>query len=226
MVPRRYDDDEMRVIFAQAADASTTETDSTALVREDGRTLEELVAIGREAGLEPSAIMSAARALDQPVVPERRFLGQRIGVGRTVFLERTLSREEWEQLVVLLRETFDARGVVVEQGGLRQWSNGNLQVWVEPTATGDRVRMRTRNANAQATLTIGIVLGGTAALLTGIAAATGEIIEPRAFVMIAPLAVLSIATVSAGLARLRSWTAQRMAQMDAVASQLLSGRRE
>jgi hypothetical protein len=224
MASRRYDDEEMRAIFAQAADASTT--DATALRREDGRTLEELVAIGREAGLDPSAILSAARTLDQPVVPERRFLGQRIGVGRTVYLERTLSREEWEQLVVRLRETFDARGVVVEQGGLRQWSNGNLQVLVEPTATGDRVRMRTRNANAQATLTIGLIMGGTAALLTGIAAATGEISEPRAFVMIAPLAVLSVATVSAGLARLRGWAARRVAQMDAVASQLLSGRSE
>ena len=34
----------------------------------------------------------------------------------------TLPQEEWERLVVDLRETFDARGHVTSQGTLRQWT--------------------------------------------------------------------------------------------------------
>lgn len=223
MGPRRYDDDEMREIFAQAADASVT--DSSALMPSEGRTLDELVAIGREAGLPPAAVRSAALGLDQPTTPERRFLGQRIGVRRTVHLARPLSRVEWEQLVVLLRETFDARGVVVEQGNLRQWSNGNLQVLVEPTADGDRVRMRTRNANAQALLALGVT-GSVATVVAGVAAVAAGGGAPTLMAPFLPLAVLSVGSIAVGVARLRGWAARRAAQMDAIAARLSSNRQD
>lgn len=220
MADRRFDDDEMRAIFAQAAEASSR--DSMAMTQQDGRTLEELIAIGREAGLDPAAVRAAARALESPVVPERRFLGARIGVGHAVQLDHTLTRDEWEQLVVLLRETFDARGVIVEQGRLRQWSNGNLQVLVEPTPSGDRVRMRTRNANAQAFLTMGAVTGVVTLAMAAMAVVTGAIGEPGVMGPLVPLGLVSVGSLGAGLLRLRGWAARRRAQMMAVGERLLA----
>jgi DNA-3-methyladenine glycosylase II len=37
-----------------------------------------------------------------------------------------LSDDQWDRLVVDLRETFNAAGIVGREGSLRQWRNGNL----------------------------------------------------------------------------------------------------
>ncbi len=90
------------------------------------------------------------KGLDRAGSPTgRRVLGLPLGVGRTVELGRKLTDEEWDHLVVDLRETFDARGQVRQDGSLRQWTNGNLQALLEPTPTGDRLRLRTMNGNAR-----------------------------------------------------------------------------
>src|SRR6185503_9155722 len=87
----------------------------------------------------------------------RRFFGLPVGVSLTANLGRQLSEHEWQQLVVDLRETFDARGRVREEGAFRQWTNGNLQVMVEPTPDGNQVRMRTFKQDGP--LYIGMGLG-------------------------------------------------------------------
>src|SRR5512139_1975656 len=142
MTERRYNDDEVEAIFARASEAES-ETPQRSLSGE-GRTLAELQAIGREAGLSSEAIAQAARALEQPAQPPTgTFLGLPLGVARTVALPRRLTEDEWERLVVQLRETFNARGVLRSEGSFRSWSNGNLQVLLEPDGAGQRVRFRT-----------------------------------------------------------------------------------
>ncbi len=49
----------------------------------------------------------------------RTVLGLPIGVARTVDLNRRLTDEEWERLVVQLREVFNARGRTRTEGSLR-----------------------------------------------------------------------------------------------------------
>ena len=58
-----------------------------------------------------------------------------VGVSRTVTSAGNFTEREWERLVVDLRETFDAKGAVKREGSFRQWTNGNLQALVEPTAS-------------------------------------------------------------------------------------------
>ena len=100
------------------------------------------------------------------------FLGLPIGVERTIALNRWLTEGEWEHLVVELREAFNARGTVSSNGPFRQWTNGNLQALLEPTATGHRLRLRTLNGNARASMAAGLAtLGVTAAV--SIASAVG-----------------------------------------------------
>ena len=107
-------------------------------------TLAQLQEIGREVGIAPVMVAEAAKAIDLLGRPmSRYFLGLPIGVGRTVNLDRKLSDEEWERFVVDLRETFDARGRLKSEGSFRQWTNGNLQALLEPTPTGQQVRLRT-----------------------------------------------------------------------------------
>ncbi|HLV24872.1 MAG TPA: hypothetical protein VKZ41_01065 [Gemmatimonadales bacterium] len=56
-------------------------------------------------------------------------------------LPRNPSEHEWELLIAELRTTFGGKGEVTSQGGLREWSNGTLQVFIEPTGTGHRLRL-------------------------------------------------------------------------------------
>ncbi len=111
--PRRYSESEVARILERATvvDDSTGPTPASA----DGLTLAELEDIGREVGIPAERIVEAASTLDvEPAAraTDRRLLGLRVGVGRTVYLDRSLSDSEWARLVVDLRETFDARGRV------------------------------------------------------------------------------------------------------------------
>lgn len=135
--------------------------DTPQLPSSEGMTLAQLQEIGREVGVAPDLVARAAMNVDRPApVMERRMLGFPIGVGRTVELGRRLSDDEWERLVVDLRETFDAKGKVSHDGTLRQWTNGTLQAYIEPGTVGQRLRMRTYNAAAQGIMLAGGVYAG------------------------------------------------------------------
>src|SRR5262245_31608043 len=127
MSERRYSDVEVAAIFEHATRAPAS--DAHQLTAAAGMTLEQLQEIGREVGIEPSVIAQAARTVGSSVaMPSRTLLGMPFTVGRTVQLDRKISDDEWDRLVVDLRETFEARGVVRREGSLKQWTNGNLQV--------------------------------------------------------------------------------------------------
>jgi hypothetical protein len=222
MTERRYDEEETAAIFARASEAQPSE--SRQVARRDGWTLAELQAIGREAGLAPEEVAAAARSLDQPAQPApRRLLGITIGVGRTVQLDHRMTDAEWERLVVVLRDTFDARGQMRVDGSLRQWTNGNLQVLVEPSGAGDRIRLRTRNASAQSLLTIGATVLGVTGLMALLALIRGTLGDPGVLGPLVPLVFTGVGSILAGYARLRSWAPTRLQQMDDIAARLSSG---
>ena len=134
-------------------------------------TLAELEEIGREVGLAPEAIARAAARVERGAsvaIASRegtRFLGQTIGVGRALEVPRPLTDDEWHRLVVLARETFDAKGKISEQGAFRQWSNGNLRLMVEPAGEGQQIRLRTSKGNARAFQSMGLAFSGMGSLL-------------------------------------------------------------
>src|SRR5204862_8205725 len=138
------------------------------LARADGLTLADLQAIGGEVGISPDAVAHAAQALEvRQGAVTRTLLGLPIGVERQVTLRRRLTDEEWERLVVQLRDVFKARGRTKSEGSLRQWTKGNLYALLEPTPTGDRLRLGSLNGGASASLRRGLVgLGAMAFLAT------------------------------------------------------------
>jgi len=217
MTDRRYTEDEVAAIFERAAEAQ--QTARRQLPPGEGMTLADLQAIGREVGIPAELVAQAARSMDHRGAPaSRRLLGLPIGVGRTVDLGRPLSEEEWERLVVDLRETFDARGKVSAQGRFRQWTNGNLQVLVEPAATGDRIRMKTLNGNAQVFMNTGLATLGLAAVVTIMTLITGG--DAGALRGVTFLSTIGTAMFGVGALRLPGWARLRRRQMEGVAARL------
>jgi len=207
---RRYSEGEVAEIFQRASEAQNAAVMGTG--RSDGMTLRELQEIGREVGIAPDLIARAARALGTRTPDaERRLLGIPFGVGHTVDLERPLTDEEWHRVVVDLRETFDARGRLSDDGAFKQWTNGNLEVLLEPTGDGQRLRMRTRKGNAIASFVSGGVLLGVAAFSFVDMTVAGELAQRLP-------GLLTLLGVGGGLVgfnaiRLPTWARLRRAQM-------------
>ena len=221
MSDRRFTEDEVAEILKNAVEIQ----DSHAIVpaTRTGLTLDELQDIGAEVGVTAEAIQRAARRLEPAPKPSRTILGLPLGVGKTVELGRTLSDPEWERVVAQLRETFEARGVMRSEGSMRSWSNGNLQVMLEPGKNGQRLRMRTVNGNAQ-----GWIFGGSGILLTGIAMTiaaivTGVIGEDAGLnAALIGLVGSGAGMLGIGTLRLPKWARTRQRQMDEIADRVSS----
>ena len=214
---RLYSDDEVAEILDRAT--STDPTPGTSLTGQGaGLTLAELEAIGSEVGIPADRIRGAAASLDrlpQEVQPDRKFAGATIGVGRTVHLPRQLTESEWNDLVVDLRETFNAKGSLRQDGAFRQWTNGNLQVLLEPTGERARLRMRTLKGSAYS----GIVGGG---VLTGMGAVASIFAgNPTELVIFGLIGLAGIGLFASNRLNLPRWARLRARQMEEVGARLL-----
>ncbi len=217
---RRYDEAEIAAIFERAARTPTT--GPRHLSPAEGMTLAELQAIGREVGIPAESIALAARTLDvgQPA-PARTFLGLPVGVARTIQLDRRLTDEEWERVVVDLRETFDARGRVQREGSLRQWTNGNLQALLEPTPMGDRIRLRTVKGDARSMAVVGLTMIAVSAAALFSEVTQGAALDAAALSTMGAVGVAGIGTLAATALRLPRWARTRRRQMEELAARIL-----
>ena len=217
MADRRYNDKEIAAIFRAAAE--TQENAPPEVPRDEGLTLADLQAIGREVGIPADAVAQAAQALDVRVgATSRTILGLPIGVSRTVHLNRRLSDAEWERLVVQLREVFNARGRTRTDGSLRQWTNGNLQVLLEPTATGHRLRFGTVHGAARASIGAGfafLLLSATIGVVSALGGNFDSAIPGMAFLLLS-----GAGFIASGALRLPRWARLRQRQIEALAAQL------
>jgi hypothetical protein len=215
---RTYDDDEVREIFSLAAEspgsAPPTETAGS------GLTLPELQEVGREVGLEPERVARAAALLDagSEPVPRETALGVPVRVGRDVELPRPLTDHEWEIVAAELRDTFDSGGRVVSRGSTREWSDGEVHAWLEPTPTGHRLRLAARSQPVTALTVAGLfgLFAGLLLLLTsGLDAttfgSTWELLLP------ALLALVGGGAAGMNVLRLRRWADDRERRMAHVA---------
>lgn len=223
MTERRFNEIEVAAIFERATEARET-LQRQLPSGEGGLTLAELQEIGREVGISSDLIVQAAHTIDQAGrQTSRKWLGLPIGVGRTVALDRKLTEEEWERLVVDLRETFDARGIVRHEGSLRSWSNGNLQALLEPTATGHRLRLRTVKGDARSMIITGLGMFGAATALLAAAAMRGPFSDIGMLSGLSILGTMGLGMVGMGALRLPSWARLRRRQMEEVAGRLALG---
>jgi hypothetical protein len=217
MAERRYNDQEIAAIFRAASEGPNTPQHE--VPPQEGLTLADLQAIGREVGIPSDAVAQAARALDvRAGAVSRTFLGLPIGVARSVDLNRRLRDEEWERLVVQLREVFNARGSTRTDGSLRQWTNGNLQVLLEPTPTGHRLRFGTTHGAARASIGTGLAALGVAGAVAVSTAISGHLVD--AAPGIGFLLAVGLGMIASGALRLPRWARLRGRQMEALAAQV------
>jgi hypothetical protein len=217
MPDRRYSEEEVAAIFEKAAEAQ--QSARRHLAAGDGMTLADLQDIGRDVGIPTDLVTQAAKALDHGGRPGgRSYLGFPVGVGRTVELDRRLTEEEWEHLVVDLRETFDARGRVSSHGSLRQWTNGNLQALLEPTPSGHRLRLKTVRGNAIALMSAGLGFVGVSTVMLVVGAVAGELGPTLGGV--AGVAAMGLGIFAMGALRVPTWARTRRQQMEGVAARL------
>ena len=211
MTDRRFSDAEVARIFEHATSGHALQTTHAA----EGMTLAEVQSIGREVGIPAEQIARAALSLSSGAArPTERILGMTTGVEHTVHLARKLTDEEWERFIVEVRETFNARGTMTSQGSLKQWSNGNLQVWLEPTDAGHRVVFKTVKGNAPWLLGGGLVMsaaslvGEVTAVLTGVAHDVGLVAS------FGVLGAIGVGVVTTMALRLPRWASLRKSQME------------
>jgi hypothetical protein len=218
MSERRFTEDEVAEILKQAVELQDSGTSMSA--SRGGLTLSELQEIGREVGVSPEIIQQAARRLEPSPVATRSFLGLPLGVGRTVELNRTLTDDEWDRLVVDLRQTFNARGVIRHEGSLRTWSNGNLQVLLEPTASGQRLRLRTVNGGSQSIMMASMAMFASSVFMTVAGAFGATIGNAGIFVPASIVGSIAAGMFALGAIRLPGWARTRQQQMDEIADRL------
>ena len=218
---RRFDDAEVAAIFERATARETASGRQLAPSRGNGLTLGQLQDIGREIGVAPDAIADAAASLSRGERwATRRFLGVPVGVERVVPLPRRLTDEEWERLVVALRETFDARGVVRQEGSLRHWRNGNLQALLEPTEGAQRIRLRTSKEGAPGMIAGGLAISGVTGLGLVSATLAGAASDVGLMSGLAMWALGGAAMLGVTVLRQFPWARRREQQMAEIAAQV------
>jgi hypothetical protein len=222
---RRYSEDEVSEILDRATetDADSAHAAESGAGSSDGPsgglTLAELHLIGEEVGIPKAVITRAATSLDRSppgAAPVKRFMGAAIGVGRMVELPRKLTEAEWNRLVVDLRETFDAKGKIQQDGDFRQWTNGALQALLEPTEQGERLRLMTTKSNAYSMMGMGglFSLIGAGGLFTGLGGSLEEV------VVLTAMAAAGLVLHFGSRFSLPAWARTRTRQMEAIIERL------
>jgi len=212
---RRYEEEEVAEIFEAATDAQAHAR--TRITTGDGLTLRQLHEIADEVGIPKELVTRAARHVDAPRESAlRSWMGVPFRVGRTVQLPRALTDLEWQRLVAILRETFEATGRVEVSGELRQWWNGNLRVLMEPTATGYRLRMTTKKGDLQTMIAMGFSILTVALILLVVGAVSGTA-DAAASVF---LGLAGMLTLGVSLGRQPFWARTRARQMDEIAAEV------
>lgn len=217
MTERRFNETEVATIIERAT--ARPDGSRQMVPTSEGMTLAQLQEIGRDIGIDPRDMAEAADSLEATPTTVRGLLGFPMRVERIVPLRRRLTDEEWERVVVDLRETFDARGVMKGEGSLRQWTNGNLQALLEPTSQGQRVRLRTFKGDAMPRLIAGAFMMAVpgmsivTALMAGVPD-TGNLLGPGVIV------AGGMALIAATAVRVSRWAQTRREQMEGLATRL------
>ena len=118
MAERRYDDKEV----AQILNIATERQLGSSLNRE-GMTLQELLRVAEEIGIDPEGVEGAAAELDMPAKSGRRHPSDSVLVNRRV--NGGLPEQVWEELINELRRSTGKPGQASLNGTAREWSCGS-----------------------------------------------------------------------------------------------------
>ncbi|MEM0960955.1 MAG: hypothetical protein AAGK21_00270 [Bacteroidota bacterium] len=159
----RFSEDEARRIFARAARRQHVADPGT------GLSVEELVEIGANAGLDPALITAEAAIEKAAGETGETWHGVPVGISQSRLLPGRLSDAEWEQVVDLLRAEYKTAGIAEQVGRRREWrapsSHESVEVRIEERPDGDLVTLRRADVYRATGMILGIVFAMTGTLL-------------------------------------------------------------
>lgn len=208
---RRFSETEIQEVFARAA---TAQEQADREASDLGLTIEELQAVGAEAGIDPAHVAAAARAVasGEPDEGRETLVGIPVGVRRSATLDAPPSDFLWDTLVADFQETFSARGKLERIGESRIWRNGNLRATLSPSGDGARLRLQSnRRKDTRGLLTVGAVQAVMAAVFSL------NLFGPDADAALF-LALTAAFAVTFAIGRQLVWSRTRERQMEAVAA--------
>ncbi len=172
----------------------------------------------------PRLLRRQQPALINPGKPSSHLLstcfGSPVGVSITVDLPRMPTETEWNALVVDLRTTFNAQGALHQAGDFRQWTNGNLKIFLEPMGEGSRLRMTTKNASGVSGLWAGPVYIGMALFMVLLVFVAAKF-EPFILGFSGIIALAGILVHAYYRMKMLGWSEARQAQMQGVGDRML-----
>ena len=215
-INHRYSDDEIAAIFEQAAEAQ--ENAHAQAHTGEGLTLHELQQIGAESGISAEFIARAAsNVLGETSAPKTSgTLGFPMTVEHSIALPRTLSDDEWDELVADLRKTFRASGKVDRSGSLREWRNGNLHVHVEPGKSGDQLSFRTTKGSASRSILGGSIFVAIGLMFLIMRLLTGDLTTNPDTFFVGMLALAGAGMIGLTRFTLPVWAKERSRQMEEI----------
>jgi hypothetical protein len=220
MTERRYSEEEVGAIFELATKAQSS--GRRQIGSGEGMTLAGLQEIAKEIGVPAELVAQAARSLDAGgKETSQSLIGIPVGVGNSVELGRKMSDAEWQRLVTDLRDTFDANGKVETDGNLRQWTNSRLQISVEQTDAGSRVRLKTYNTNLVGLLGGGAMMLGMAAFFLLVILAKHGMDAPWKLTFPAVFGAAGAVSIAWGAIRLPRWASTRRRQFKELIDRLM-----
>lgn len=215
MTERRYGDEEVREILSLATTGEARAQSHPA--DPNGLTLSELQRIGQEAGIEPVRIAQAAAQMNARVAapPIKRSFGLPIGMTRVIEIPRAPTDREWEQLISDFRTTFGSMGESTTSGGLRQWTDGETTISIEPSGNGEQIRLNSLKADAVILNGMTFIMGAMATIMGAVVAASGK--PDKALTVIGMFGGIGLTMFAINLWRLPLWSRRRQQQMKEVA---------
>ena len=140
---RRYTDKEVSAILRLAMESGGPGAD----IDHEGMSLDELVNVASDAGIEPDLIRSAAEKLDTLEAPSPRFdiVGCRPYTELVRVVDGEVTPENWDEIVAELRSAFSGpTGEASQLGKTSEWHAGSLftALHVSATPEGGRTNMK------------------------------------------------------------------------------------
>lgn len=213
---RRFNEQEIAAIFKEATDL---EVSGPKIPQHDGLTLEEISEIGQEAGIAPELILRAAVTIDRKAKtpPPIKFMGMPISAARTIELPGPFSDEDWNALVADLHDTVQGTGSISQNGALRQWHYGPLELIVEPMKTGHRLRMRSVNETSRFLMPLGMIFTLMGLFFVLMLALKGDFPSATAkSVFVSMFALFGLGTLGAAAFRIPRWQAKQEEMLEAI----------
>ena len=222
---RRYNEKEIADIFKQAA--KDFEAAQQQVHASDGLTLKEIEEIAKETGISPDFVKRAASKVDlrRNSPTEKRIAGLPFQINRVVDLPEDFDRDDWDQLVAELHDAYGVVGTVQEQrdGRARSWASENVQVYLEPTGSGSRLRIISSNGFDTLMLLFGSIFFLVSMMFMAILVAKGNFMtQMDDTLLMFILAFSGLGVGGFGASRLPGWHRKEEHRIDSILSRLLT----